>query len=40
MAEIEIKNLHKSFSDFIAVKNSNLIIENKLGTSQKKHKLN
>ena len=29
MAEIEIKNLHKSFGDFIAVKNSNLIIENK-----------
>ena len=28
MAEIEIKNLHKSFGDFIAVKNSNLIIEN------------
>jgi multiple sugar transport system ATP-binding protein len=29
MAEIEIKNLHKSFGDFIAVKNSNLVIENK-----------
>ncbi len=29
MAEIEIKNLHKSFGDFVAVKNSNLIIENK-----------
>ncbi len=29
MAEIEIKNIHKSFGDFIAVKNSNLIIENK-----------
>ena len=29
MAEIEIKKLHKSFGDFIAVKNSNLIIENK-----------
>ena len=29
MAEIEIKNLHKSFGDFIAVKKSNLVIENK-----------
>ena len=29
MAEIEIKNLHKSFGDFVAVKNSNLVIENK-----------
>jgi ABC-type sugar transport systems, ATPase components len=29
MAEIEIKNLHKSFGDFVAVKNSNLLIENK-----------
>ena len=29
MAEIEIKNLHKSFGDFIAVKKSNLVIQNK-----------
>ena len=29
MSEIEIKNLHKSFGDFIAVKKSNLVIENK-----------
>jgi len=29
MAEIEIKNLHKSFGDFIAVKKSNLVIKNK-----------
>jgi multiple sugar transport system ATP-binding protein len=28
MAEIEIKNLHKSFGDFIAVKKSNLVIKN------------